>query len=48
MLKYLYNIFNKKRVKNIYNAPTKYLMKKYGGTLDFQEYKHLLKKIKHN
>jgi hypothetical protein len=39
MLKFLYNIFNGKKIKEINSAPNKYEMVQYGGSLDPLEFR---------
>jgi hypothetical protein len=45
MLKFLYKIFKSAIIKEILQAPDKYKMKRYGGTLDNNEYKDLVTSI---
>lgn len=50
MLQFLYKVFNEKSVKEILPAPSKYIMKQYGGTVDAAGYQvklaELQKKMK--
>jgi len=46
MLNYLYEIFHDKKIIHISSSPSKFMMKKYGGTLTINEYKTKICKIK--
>jgi hypothetical protein len=45
MLLFLHKIFLNYRVKEIYESPSKYMMKQYGGDTDPIEYKKLISKL---
>jgi hypothetical protein len=45
MLMFLYNIFLNHHVKEIYESPSKYMMKQYGGDVDPISYKKLISKL---
>jgi hypothetical protein len=46
MLKYLYKIFNNVKIKEILQAPNKYIMSQYGGDIDVFTYRNELNSIK--
>ena len=46
MLKFLYKIFNNCKIKEILQAPSKYIMHQYGGDTDLFGYKNKLNEIK--
>jgi hypothetical protein len=46
MLLFLYKLFNKKSIKEIFQSPSKYQMKQYGGDLEQIQYKNLIIKLK--
>jgi hypothetical protein len=48
MLLFLYKIYNKNSVKEIFPSPSKYQMNHYGGTLEKIQYKNKIIKIKND
>jgi hypothetical protein len=46
MLLFLYKIFNKKSIKEIFQSPSKFQMKQYGGILEPIQYKNSIIKLK--
>jgi hypothetical protein len=45
MILYLFNIFNNKTVKYIKGSPSKYIMKQYGGKVESNVYRRMIKEL---
>ena len=46
MLRFLYRVFNGHSIKEILPAPSKYIMKQYGGDTNLHTYKNMINAIK--